>query len=243
MTELLEVVSAGSRDAARYVAGAATADEVAFDSHAAVVARALRSAFRTDEELRAVAALARGDDPTDVTDVSPETAARYRDRYADRVGDEECEPTVLAALDVPDDTARRACAIVQSGIAGADTEARLLGYVVKRYFARHDEIRNAAVAARYAEGGMSTGRASDLAGVQKGGEIESLLREHGVEPRVGPSADPEARRAEREAARRAFGAGDADDEADGLETNDDRSGTDDEHSSDTNDETSDTDRG
>jgi len=70
----------------------------------------------------------------------------------------------------------------------------VVGVAVGYFFQKHDTLRHAATAKLYATSSMSTGKAATMAGVSPGPEICSLLRDHGVTPRVGPgpveSSDP-----------------------------------------------------
>ena len=103
------------------------------------------------------------------------------------------------------------------GAVGLDDATDVVEASVRHFVHDYEELRHAAVAERYAATEMSTGLAASLAGVEKGSEIETLLREHGVEPRVGPSADPERRKQEWETAKRVLQPPDDEEEADADE--------------------------
>lgn len=78
---------------------------------------------------------------------------------------------------------------------GIDEPANVVVVAVRAFFEARDPLREAAVAHQYAVSGrMTTGRAAQLADTRPGPAIEQLLRDHGVEPLVGPMSDEMAER-------------------------------------------------
>jgi predicted HTH domain antitoxin len=116
--------------------------------------------------------------------------------------------------DLPDSVPHRYRRLVAGATEldiGLDDEDDVVAAALAEFFERHEDVRHAAVAELYRDSELTTGAAARLADVSPGPEIQSLLRDHGVEPRVGPADTAEGARKDAAAARRAFG-DDADDE-------------------------------
>lgn len=110
--------------------------------------------------------------------------------------------------DLPDSVphrVRRLAAGATELDVGVDDVDDVVAVALIEFFERHEDVRHAAAAELYRDSELTTGAAARLAGVSPGPEIKSLLRDHGVEPRVGPGDTVEERRADAAAARRAFG--------------------------------------
>lgn len=115
----------------------------------------------------------------------------------DRAESETDADPILAAVADSDPSLRtlvRGAARV--GIDGLDEDVDVLRAALRWYFQTHDSVRRAATARQYALGTMTTGFASEMADVQTGPEVERLLWDHGVRPRVGPEPSEPAERDE-----------------------------------------------
>lgn len=147
-----------------------------------------------------------GDTDADAdTDADSDTDAGSADDADDSADDADDSPgdaddstdAILAAVADADPGLRTLIrGASQVGIGGLDAEVDVLRAALRWYFQTHESLRHAATARQYALGRMTTGTASQMADVQKGPEVEQLLWEHGVRPRVGPEPSEAAEREE-----------------------------------------------
>jgi hypothetical protein len=190
---------------AELVRGIAGLQGVGPDAEAAVVVDALRGFVRRHEAVGDAGAVQRyvaggiprhrvGELTGTWGDDLDATIREHRERVAGDAGDAGDRSPVVDAVAATDaGLATLVRGIANAGIGGIDAGSDVIRGAVRWYVAEHESLRHAATAARYAEGGMSTGFAAEMADVRRGGEIEALLRDHGVEPRRGSAPDPETR--------------------------------------------------
>ena len=164
-----------------------------FDDAGAVLTVALQSFFREYDDVRRAAAVHRHcngpaskADVCRLADLHDATAVeRIVERYAPRCTPEgEPGPAVRAVERVDGDTAALAVGAANVGIDGLDDAGNVVDVAVAHFYEAHEALRHAATARRYEDTPMTTGTAARMAGVQKGPEVEQLLRDHGVTPRV-----------------------------------------------------------
>ncbi|MFB6309359.1 MAG: UPF0175 family protein [Haloarculaceae archaeon] len=91
---------------------------------------------------------------------------------------------------IPDDLTNLVEGAVEAGIFENKSDA--IRHVLREYFDEHRQARVAAAVALYAEGTITLGTAARLADVNRF-EMRDILREEGVELRVGPEDMADAR--------------------------------------------------
>lgn len=185
------------------VRGAVAVDGNRFDLPEEVLATVLRDLFAADDSLRQAAAVQRHL----AGEVSSADACRLAGLFDTELEgiveqySEVCLPggnrtELIKAVETVDEDA----AALAIGVSRLREIAEMDGYggpddvidaAVGRYFHKHPSLRHAATAAWYESTSISTGMAAEMAGVQPGPEICSLLKDHGVTPRVGPAAGEE----------------------------------------------------
>ena len=92
--------------------------------------------------------------------------------------------------------------LIEGSVAAGifETKSDAIRHALRDYFEAHEDARLAAAIHRYERGDISLGKAARLAGVSRF-ELPSILRDHGIEVRVGPEDMADAER-EVESARR-----------------------------------------
>lgn len=98
---------------------------------------------------------------------------------------------------IPDDLTRLIEGAVEAGVFENKSDA--IRHVVREYFEENENARIAAAVSLYGNGEITLGTAARLAGVDRF-EMRDILREEGVELRVGPR-DLETAREDIETAR------------------------------------------
>jgi hypothetical protein len=185
-------------DRTNLVRGTVALDEGGPDTPAAVLATALWTLFEDHEPLRRAAAVqrhlageaSRGDLTrlAGLHDAAATAVIVERHREVCEIDAEGSRPPALEAVAAVDEDAASlavgASALAADGVP--DDPTAVVDVAVGYFFQRHEALRHAATATLYATTSMSTGGAAMMAGVSAGPEICSLLRDHGVTPRVGP---------------------------------------------------------
>lgn len=92
---------------------------------------------------------------------------------------------------LPDDIYHLIEGSIEAGIFENKSDA--IRHALRDYFDDHEDARLAAAVHLYDRGEVSLGKAARLAGVSRF-EFPEILREHGVEVRVGPSDFEDAER-------------------------------------------------